>query len=440
MTLTCDVCGFVAKNKGGLASHLRSHKRKEKNTKSVNPSELSVNPINEISETNNELSISNKCPVCLRIFGSKAGKSIHMRRAHAEIYHENCAPLARVKARWSIEEMTLVARCELRLREEGYKGSINSAINNKFPSRSADAIKSLRKQSKYKEIINEIVKLNNNVNTKENNNSQSSQSVPPNAERVLPTESEQTIPDWAITLLDAIDISHIFNTAVFEKLITGKPDESTRKLIDSEYSAWLNANGLNNKKPKKKRQPHNDSVPTDSRRRRRFFYRKVQNHWVYDPPIRQGGKQFVGAIRCRAGVLYSKTRASRGRHMVDVKCDACLRPSSAQHMIQVCPRTHAPRVKRHNEIVEFVKSCVEKKGFKTMIEPSIRDPTLGLRKPDLIIYNDDKAYIVDATIVSDSASMDAAHEQKITYYQQPGISRWVKRCTSVKKVEGSGGV
>ena len=84
-------------------------------------------------------------------------------------------------------------------------------------------------------------------------------------------------------------------------------------------------------------------------------------------------------------------------------------------MIQVCPRTYGPRIKRHNEIVEFVKSCVEKKGFKTMIKPSIRDPILGLRKPDLIIYDDDKAYVVDATIVSDLASMNAAHEQKIIY-------------------------
>ena len=160
------------------------------------------------------------------------------------------------------------------------------------------------------------------------------------------------------------------------------------------------------------------------------------HHWIYDPPLRQGGKQFVGAIRARAGVLYSKTRGSRGRQMVDVKCDACLKPSSAQHMIQVCPCTHGPRVKRHKEVVEFVRSCVEKKGFKTMIEPSIRDSRLGLRKPDLIIY-DVKAYVVDATIVSDSASMDAAHEQKTTYYQQPVISRWVKRCTSVSKVEYS---
>ena len=96
MTLTCDICGFVAKTKGGLTSHLRSHKRKDNNTQSVNPVNIqSVNPINEIPESNIETSISNKCPACLRTFESKAGRSIHMRRAHAEAYHEASAPVAK---------------------------------------------------------------------------------------------------------------------------------------------------------------------------------------------------------------------------------------------------------------------------------------------------------------------------------------------------------
>ena len=95
-----------------------------------------------------------------------------MRRAHAEAYHEACAPVARVKARWSTEEMTLVARCELRLREEGYKGSINSALNTNFPSRTNETIKGLRKQAKYINIINEITLLTNNVPAEINSSSQ----------------------------------------------------------------------------------------------------------------------------------------------------------------------------------------------------------------------------------------------------------------------------
>ena len=181
--------------------------------------------------------------------------------------------------------MTLVARWELRLREEGYKGTINSAINTNFPSRSTEVFKRLRKQSKYKDIINEITLLTNNVQTEINGSSQSSQSDPSNKDRASPYESEQIIPDWAITVLDAIDISHIYNTSVFEKLIPGEPDEYTRKLIDSEYSAWLNANALNNKKPKKKRQPHNDSILTASRWRRRFFYRKMQNLYAKNKSV-----------------------------------------------------------------------------------------------------------------------------------------------------------
>ena len=85
-----------------------------------------------------------------------------MRRAHAEGYHEGYTSVVRVKARWSTEEMTLVARCELSLLREGYKGSINSALNANFPSRTTEAIKGLRKQSKYINITNEIILMTNN--------------------------------------------------------------------------------------------------------------------------------------------------------------------------------------------------------------------------------------------------------------------------------------
>ena len=79
--------------------------------------------------------------------------------------------------------------------------------------------------------------MTNNVPAEINSSSQSSQSDPSNKNRASPCELEQTIPDWAIILLEAIDISHIYNTSVFEKLNPGEPDENTRKLIVSEYSA-----------------------------------------------------------------------------------------------------------------------------------------------------------------------------------------------------------
>ena len=139
MTLTCHESGFVAKNKGGLSSHLRSHKRRHDTT-------LSANSVNTAGDKNTMLNteIANVYPICSRSFHSKSGKSNHMRKAHAEAYHEVYAPIVRVKARWSEEEMTLVARDELRLRREGYKGSINVALNANFPTRSAEAIKGLR--------------------------------------------------------------------------------------------------------------------------------------------------------------------------------------------------------------------------------------------------------------------------------------------------------
>ena len=86
--------GFIAKNKGGLSSHLRSHKRRHDTT-------LSANSVNTAGDKNTLLNTENAnvCPICSRTFRSKSGKSNHMRRAHAEAYHEACASIVRVKAR-----------------------------------------------------------------------------------------------------------------------------------------------------------------------------------------------------------------------------------------------------------------------------------------------------------------------------------------------------
>lgn len=161
------------------------------------------------------------------------------------------------------------------------------------------------------------------------------------------------------------------------------------------------------------------------------------SHWVLKPPTGQSGRRYVGAIRARADVLYSKVRAARGRPGSDVRCDACLRPCDAQHMIQVCPRTRGPRVKRHDHVVELVCKRAVKAGYETMVEPGIRVPVLEFRKPDLIIYNSCRVYVIDATIVSETCSLNNAQMDKVAYYNQPDIVEWVKRVTGASVIHFS---
>ena len=113
--------------------------------------------------------------------------------------------------------------------------------------------------------------------------------------------------------------------------------------------------------------------------------------------------------------------SARGDPGRDVRCDSCMRPETAQHIIQVCLRTSGPRVKRHDRVVKFVSAAAERAGFKVVVEPRIVDRTLGVRKPDLVLWNQEKAYVADVSITSDQVGGDKAHRDKVAYYDQPEI-------------------
>ena len=88
-------------------------------------------------------------------------------------------------------------------------------------------------------------------------------------------------------------------------------------------------------------------------------------------------------------------------------------------MLQVCPRTHASRVARHDRVVTLVQSTVGKAGWACIREPAI--PTIaGLWRPDLIFHHSKRStYLLDVTIVAE------VHERKIQYNDVQGIRTWI---------------
>lgn len=151
--------------------------------------------------------------------------------------------------------------------------------------------------------------------------------------------------------------------------------------------------------------------------------------WVSNPPRNQSGANYIGAIKARGGLLCSKVRSARGDSGRDVRCDSCMRPETAQHIIQVCPRTSGPRMRRHDRVVQFVSAAAERAGYKVLVEPRIVGRTLGVRKPDLVLWNERKAYVADVTVTSDQVGGVKAHRDKVAYYDQPEIREWVEKYT-----------
>ena len=76
--------------------------------------------------------------------------------------------------------------------------------------------------------------------------------------------------------------------------------------------------------------------------------------------------------------MATQLRVSRGRPHPPITCDACSRPESLGHILQVCARTHAAHIERHNKVIELVTRNAERKGWNCMVEPAIPTPE-GIR-------------------------------------------------------------
>ncbi|GBN02053.1 hypothetical protein AVEN_83832-1 [Araneus ventricosus] len=87
------------------------------------------------------------CPHCSASFSTKTGLGVHKKRKHAlEANDEVRTDL--VKARWTSEELSLMAFKEAELLASEWTAEINSSLMLLFPNRSREAIKGQRKSKK----------------------------------------------------------------------------------------------------------------------------------------------------------------------------------------------------------------------------------------------------------------------------------------------------
>ena len=128
--------------------------------------------------------------------------------------------------------------------------------------------------------------------------------------------------------------------------------------------------------------------------------------------------------------MQSAVHQSSGRSDKPVECDACHSRETLAHILQTCPRTHKPRVDRHDRVNKYLTEVVRKNGFTARVEPAIPTPA-GIRYPDLVIWKNGLCVVVDTTIVSDHKPPDDAHERKVKYYDQPAIRDWCELVSGV---------
>ena len=162
------------------------------------------------------------------------------------------------------------------------------------------------------------------------------------------------------------------------------------------------------------------------------------SRWVSNPPRNQSGTNYIEVIKARGRLLSSKVCSARdSRSGVDVRCDCCMRPEMTRHVNQVCPRISGPRIQRHDRVVRFVSAPAQRAGYKVIVEPRIVGRTLGVRKPDLVLWNENKAYVAGVTITSDQVGGAKAHCDKVAHYHQLEIWEWLQNITGLTDVSFS---
>ena len=129
-----------------------------------------------------------------------------------------------------------------------------------------------------------------------------------------------------------------------------------------------------------------------------------------------------------AGTLPCGHRAVRGRPGKSGTCDCC-GPGIQEylgHIIQVCPRTWGPLIKRHNLIVEKIKRKLVANRWMVWVKPQIKTPSseqYKFIKPDLVLWNGQLAWVLDLAIEGDQFDPDTGHDFKCRKYSNvPEIS------------------
>jgi len=93
-----------------------------------------------------------RCEHCPAEFRTKRGLGVHVVRAHPLVAN-SAIDVERVKARWSAEEVSLMARAEASATSAGGVLFMNQHLQQRFPNRSLEAIKGKRRQEAYREMV-----------------------------------------------------------------------------------------------------------------------------------------------------------------------------------------------------------------------------------------------------------------------------------------------
>ena len=146
--------------------------------------------------------------------------------------------------------------------------------------------------------------------------------------------------------------------------------------------------------------------------------------WVADGTQLLSGANYIHAVQIRGATVATRSRAARGRPLANTKCNCCGRTDTLGHVLQVCPRTWGPRIKRHDAPMEKNLFKMENRGWSVVRAPVIPVRGSSPQIPDGVLFKDGTCWVVDASVVADNADLDDAHDSKCAKYNTPAVRDW----------------
>ena len=110
--------------------------------------------------------------------------------------------------------------------------------------------------------------------------------------------------------------------------------------------------------------------------------------------------RFITALRMRSATTSDRVTISKAIPQSSVTCRRCNSSlETLAHIVGQCISTKPQRIRRHNDIRDFVlkKLSTNKNNSQIIEEASIETPT-GALKPDLAVISRGRVHVVDVTV------------------------------------------
>jgi Reverse transcriptase (RNA-dependent DNA polymerase) len=140
--------------------------------------------------------------------------------------------------------------------------------------------------------------------------------------------------------------------------------------------------------------------------------------------------RFITALQMRANVAVTRSTLQRVGSRTTCRCRKCGGRETLGHIIGYCPFTKPARIRRHDDIKEFIAGRLRTQGGQVTsvsVERRFRHMTaVGsiMLQPDITVHRGDAAYLVDVTVrVERPGYVTTATNQKTAKYEclLPGL-------------------